>query len=67
MEVTGCLVFANEPERRPKPTYRQGAETIRCFANPESLKRELHEEARAKGGSSRMARRVWRLAGMEDG
>ena len=67
LPVTGCLVFANEPERRPRSKYRQGTETIRCFANPESLMRELREEARVEGGDSRIARRVWRLARKEDG
>ena len=41
MRVTGCLVFASEQEPRPKTTYAFGAETIRAFANPTSLMREL--------------------------
>ena len=65
MQVTGCLVFPTEPKKRPKPTYRQGAETIRCFADAESLMRELRTEARAGGGGSRIAREVWRLAKVE--
>lgn len=66
MQVTGCLVFASEPEKRPRPTFKQGAETIKVFANPESLMRELRGEARAEGGSSSTAREVWRLAKVED-
>lgn len=66
MQVTGCLVFASEPEKRPRPTFKQGAETIRVFANPESLMRELRGEARDEGGSSSIAREVWRLAKVED-
>ena len=65
MQVTGCLVFASEPKQPPKPTYEHGAETIRCFANPESLMRALRDEARAEGGSSSIARKVWRLAKVE--
>ena len=63
--VTGCLVFASEPEKRPKPTRKQGAETIRVFANPEALMRELRDEARTEGGSSSIVREVWRLAKVE--
>ena len=67
LPVTGCLVFANEPERRPKSTYRHGPETIRCFASPEALMRELREEACAEGGDAPIARKVWGLAKLEDG
>ena len=35
MQVTGCLVFASKQEKRPRPTFKQGLETIRVFANPE--------------------------------
>ena len=66
MQVTGCLVFASEPEKRPRPTFKQGEETIRVFANPESLMRELRDEARDEGGSSGIAREVWRLAKVEE-
>ena len=65
MQVTGCLVFASEPEKRPRPTFKQGAETIRVFANPESLMRELRDEARDEGGSAGIALEVWRLAKVE--
>ena len=64
--MTGCLVFASEPKKPAKRTYKQGAETIRVFADPESLMRELRDEARAEGGSARIAREVWRLAKVED-
>ncbi|MDE0453523.1 MAG: nuclease-related domain-containing protein [Gammaproteobacteria bacterium] len=67
IQVTGCLVFATEPEKRPKSTFDRGSEKIRCFASPESLMRELRDEARSKGGSSKIARRVWRLAKVETG
>ena len=66
MPVTGCLVFAREPEQRPRPTFKQGAETIRVFANRESLMRELRDAARAAGGRSHIAREVWNLAKVED-
>lgn len=62
MQVTGCLVFATEPEKTPKRTFKSGAETIRCFANPESLMRQLRDEACAEGDSSGIAKKVWRLA-----
>ncbi len=65
--VTGCLVFANEPERSPRSTYRHGPEAIRCFATPEALIRELREEACAEGGCSRIALKVGLLAQLEDG
>lgn len=67
LQVTGCLVFSSEPEKPPKSYYEHGAEKIRCFANPESLMRELRAESRAEGGSSSMARKVWRLAKVEAG
>ena len=66
MRVTGCLVFFNEPKPPPKPTYESGAETIKCFANPTSLMRELRDEAQGEGGSSDLARRVWALGKMEE-
>ena len=66
MRVTGCLVFFNEPKPPPKPTYESGAETIKCFANPTSLMRELRDEAQGEGGSSDFARRVWALGKMEE-
>lgn len=66
MHVTGCLVFASESEKRPRPTFKQGAETIRVFANPESLMHELRDAARAEGGRSHIARAVWHLAKVED-
>ena len=64
--MTGCLVFAREPEKRPRATFKHGAETIRVFANPDSLMRELRDEARAEGGNSSIARKVWRLAKVKD-
>ena len=66
MRVTGCLVFFNEPKPPPKPTYESGAETIKCFANPTSLMRELRDEAQGEGGSPDLARRVWALGKMEE-
>lgn len=65
VRVTGCLVFAVEPKKRPKPTRKQGAETIRVFANPETLAGKLRDEARAKGGDRSLARKVWRLGKVE--
>ena len=67
VRVTGCLVFANRPRKPPKPAYEWGRETIRCFADPESLMRELRDEARAGGGGPHVARRVWRLASRANG
>lgn len=67
VRVTGCLVFASRPRKPPKPAYEWGPETIRCFADPESLMRELREEAHAGGGGPHMARKVWRLASRADG
>ena len=55
-----------EPEKPPRPTFKHGAETIRVFASPESLMRELRNEARVEGGSPSIAREVWRLAKVED-
>ena len=63
--VTGCLVFASEQKRRPRPTFKQGGETIRAFANRTALMRELRAEARDAGGASDLALRVWRLAKLE--
>ena len=67
VRVTGCLVFASRPRKPPKPAYEWGRETIRCFADPESLMRELREEARAAGGGPHIAQKVWRLARRVDG
>ena len=61
MRVTGCLVFAAGRGVPPKPTYEWGAERIRCFHSAASLMREVRAEARSDGGSSDIARRVWRL------
>lgn len=63
--VTGCLVFANEQEKRPKPSFKHGRETIRAFADPTALMRELRKEARGVGDSVELARRVWRLGKLE--
>ena len=63
--VTGCLVFASEQEKRPKPTYRAGKETIRAFADPTELMRELRNEARGSGDSVELAWRVWKLGKLE--
>ena len=65
VEVTGCLVFPGEQERGPKRTYRHGRETIRAFADRTALMRALRDEARAEGGSSSIARKVWPLAKVE--
>lgn len=64
--VTGCLVFATKPDRRPKPTFTHGAETIRCFEDRNALMRELRDDAAGGGaGSADLARRVWSLAKLE--
>ena len=65
--VTGCLVFASEQQRLPKAAYEHGKETIRAFANRTSLMRALRREARGKGDSLDLARRVWKLGKLEDG
>ena len=65
MRVTGCLVFVAWSGPPPKPAYEWGPETIRCFASAASLMRELKAEARCEGGSSDLARRVWRLGKVE--
>ena len=62
LRVTGCLVFAHEPEKPPKPYYMSGAEKILCFASPRLLMIKLKDEAHAEGGSSRIAKKVWPLA-----
>ena len=63
--VTGSLVFAREPQKRPKSTYSHGNETIRTFANPRALMRELRNEARRSGDSLELARQVWKLGKLE--
>lgn len=63
--VTGCLVFADEQRRRPKPTFEHGKETIRTFPSRTALMRELRTEARGKGDSLELARRVWKLGKLE--
>lgn len=64
-QVTGCLVFANEQRERPKRTYKHGKETIRAFADPTALMRELRQKARGTGESRKLARRVWELGKLE--
>ena len=66
MRVTGCLVFASVHGNPPKPTYEWGTETIRCFESATSLMREVKAEAHWEGGSTEIAREVWRL-GRVDG
>lgn len=63
--VTGCLVFGRDQEKRPKSTYNHGKETIRAFGSPRELMRELRSEARGTGGSTDLARRVWKLARLD--
>lgn len=65
MRVTGCLVFATDGGNPPKPTYAWGKETIRCFGSAAALMREVKREAHGEGGSSDIARRVWRLGKVE--
>ncbi len=64
-QVTGCLVFATKPDKRPAPTFEYGAETIRCFEDRKALMRELRDDARDEAGSADLARRVWGLAKLE--
>ncbi|MYE24935.1 MAG: NERD domain-containing protein [Gammaproteobacteria bacterium] len=63
--VTGCLVFGSEQEKRPKRTYDYGKETIRAFGSPTELMRELRSEASGIGGSTDLARRVWKLGALD--
>ena len=62
LRVTGCLVFAHEPEKFPKPFFMWGAEKILCFASPRSLMLKLKDDAHAEGGSPCIAKKVWPLA-----
>ena len=64
-QVTGCLVFASDQQKDPKPTFEHGGETIKAFANRRALMRELRKEARGSGGSWELARRVWKLGKLE--
>lgn len=66
VRVTGCLVFASEQGKRPKPAYEHGNETIRVFADRQALMRELGQEVGRKGGSPKLARRVWELGRLQD-
>ena len=59
--VTGCLVFANEQDQTPAPTYDWHGETIRCFGSPTLLMRELRREAVGTAASSEIAQKVWTL------
>lgn len=59
--VTGCLVFGSDQQKRPKPAFGHGKETIRAFADRRALMRELRKEARGSGDSLELARRVWKL------
>ena len=45
--------------------YKRGTETVRCFAAATSLMRELRHEASSEGGSSDLARKVWKLGKVE--
>lgn len=63
--VTGCLVFGSDGQKRPKPTYAHGKETIRAFADRNALVRALRKEARQSGGSPELAKRVWALGRLE--
>ena len=65
-KVTGCLVFASEQEKRPKPTYKAGKETIRAFADPTEMMHELRNEACGSGDSVELAWPVWKLGKLED-
>ncbi len=64
--VTGCLVFGSDEEKPPKPTYDYGKETIRAFRSRRELARELRNEGRGTGGSTDLARRVWKLGRLDD-
>lgn len=59
--VTGCLVFGSQQDKQPRPTYTNGRETIRAFADPTALMRELRKEAQKDAGSQGLAREVWKL------
>ena len=59
--VTGCLVFGSDQQKRPRPAFEHGKETIRAFADRGALMRELRKEARGSGDSLELARRVWKL------
>lgn len=64
--VTGCLVFADpEQNKRPRPTFTHGTETIRAFPEPAALVRVLQDHRHPAPGADRLARRVWGLAGPE--
>ncbi len=63
-QVTGCLVLANE-DKPPKHTYKHGRETIRAFASPESLMRELRAEAHEDRDGPDIVRKVWELGAMQ--
>ena len=63
--VTGCLVFANKQQKRPKRTYKAGKETITAFGNPTDLERELRKEACKTVDSCDLADRVLELAEQE--
>jgi len=47
--VTGCLVFAVEPNKPPTPTREVKGEMIRIFGKLKDLQRELRNEARETG------------------
>ena len=63
--VTGCLVFASELEKPPKPIFKHGEEAIKAFANRTALMRELRAEAGGAGSASDLALRVWKLGKTE--
>lgn len=59
--VTGCLVFAVEPNKPPTPTREVKGEMIRIFGKLKDLQRELRNEARETGDSRVLASWVWKL------
>ena len=48
-----------------KPTFENGGETIKAFANRRALMRELRKEARGSGRSWELATRVRKLGKLE--
>ena len=67
VRVTGVLAFAGDKPVNPKESYEQGAETIRCFGDPESLVRHLRNEASREGSlGPRVVRDVWMLGKRPD-
>lgn len=66
-QVTGCLVFAVEPNKSPTPTREVKGEMIRIFGKSRDLQGELRNEARETGASWALAKWVWKLGKLESG